>query len=138
MPLRLLVICPLLKAITSPTSCGKPRSRRIQALCSLRRHGVHEDAPRLSGGRRVSDGLRGRRYSRSAGPYSSSGARFLGFGARFAGLGSPRSSRAGLFTGGPSTLGKADPTKTFEKRALLSESQKIHHRIYGNDDFDWL
>jgi len=82
----------------------------------------------------VSDGLRGRRYSRSAGPYSSSGARFLGFGARFAGLGSPRSSRAGLFTGGPSTLGKADPTKTFEKRALLSESQKIHHRIYGTDD----
>ena len=32
MPLRLLVICPLLKAITIPKSCGKPRSRRIRAL----------------------------------------------------------------------------------------------------------
>ena len=40
MPLRLLVICPLLKAVTSPTSCGKPRSRRIQALYSPRRQDV--------------------------------------------------------------------------------------------------
>ena len=54
------------------------------------------------------------------------------------GLGVPALHGRGYSLAGPSTLDKPDPTKTFEKRALLSESQKIHHRIYGNDDFAWL
>src|SRR5216117_4625370 len=61
----------LLKAITSPTSCGKPSSRRIQAPCSPRRHGVHEDARRTRVQLEVRVNSRCREFLRSCGEFSS-------------------------------------------------------------------